>query len=45
MVLTVGLLVILAVPSVVWVAMHTRRNHRTGQKVQAPGPKHRWWQP
>jgi hypothetical protein len=45
MILTVGLIVLLALPTLIWVALHRRPHRRPKPKVEVSGPKHRWWQP
>ncbi len=50
MIATVGLLVLLVVPTLVWVTVRywPKPGGRPGQpagKVTASGVKHRWWQP
>jgi hypothetical protein len=42
---TLGLLVILVVPTLVWVAIRYWPKPGRRVEVQRPGPKHRWWQP
>jgi len=44
MIITVGLLVLLVVPTVVWLAVRYRPNGGA-EKVTKSGIKHRWWQP
>jgi hypothetical protein len=43
--LTVGLLVLLALPTVIWVARRSWAQRDTTPKSERSGPKHRWWQP
>jgi hypothetical protein len=43
--LTVGLIVLVAVPTVVWVARRAWNQRDTTPKAERSGPKHRWWQP
>jgi uncharacterized membrane protein len=46
MIVTVGLIVLLAVPILAWVAFRWWPSQRQRHpKVQSSGPKHRWWQP
>jgi hypothetical protein len=45
MIATVGLLVLLVVPTLVWVAIRYWPKDRGKAKVQHSGPNHRWWQP
>jgi hypothetical protein len=46
MIVTVGLIVLLIVPTVAWVLVRWWPSQRQRTKA-APtsGPKHRWWQP
>lgn len=45
MALTVGLLVLLALPTVIWAALRWRPKGGPDADVPKSGPKHRWWQP
>lgn len=45
MIVTVGLLVLLIVPTVVWVSIRYRPKGDGKAKVTASGVRHRWWQP
>ena len=42
--ITLALIALLAIPTVVWFAVH-KRPERGGPQVPTSGPKHRWWQP
>ncbi len=45
MIVTVGLIVLLAVPIVAWVLFRWWPSQRRRPKAPSSGPKHRWWQP
>jgi hypothetical protein len=44
-ILTVALLVVLIVPTLVWVTLRFRPKGDGKAKVTASGVRHRWWQP
>jgi hypothetical protein len=45
--ITVGLLVVLAIPTAAWfiVRLWPKRSDRETEAARPPGPKHRWWMP
>ena len=43
--MVVILLVVLALPTVVWVTTRWLPSKRKGRPVGTGGPRHRWWQP
>jgi hypothetical protein len=44
-IVTVGLLVLLVIPTLVWVTIRYWPKDGGEAQVQHSGPKHRWWQP
>jgi hypothetical protein len=40
----IGLIALLAIPTVIWAAVH-HRPERGAPEVPTSGPKHHWWQP
>ncbi|HEX3842546.1 MAG TPA: hypothetical protein VHU85_17270 [Acidimicrobiales bacterium] len=44
-ILIVVLIVVLATPTIVWVALHRKPRRPARPKVTTSGVKHRWWQP
>ncbi len=46
MIVTVGLVVVLAIPTGAWFVIHKRSAKPSSAVDQtSDGPKHRWWQP
>lgn len=45
MTVTIGLLVILALPVLAWFGFRYRPHRRQRSPGAATGPRHRWWQP